>query len=197
MTTSQPHDTRLRRRRNPPGHHAREHPRSNYEQPPHAVTLDLRERALTTKHGPAVPTREYESDRASRTRQARRPLSRAPQTRGSPKPQPSRLTTVPPYELAMVTTGRSNLNPSRLSVLLQGRRRWRRSPASCLWPGGAGSRSSAWWKFLVPSLIACAIGRRPKFSSSARDRYGPVATRGPRLRGPWARRVSAPPSVLR
>ena len=101
MTTSQPHDTRLRRRRNPPGHHAREHPRSNYEQPLHAVTLDLRERALTTKHGPAVPTREYESDRASRTRQARRPLSRAPQTRGSPKPQPSRLTTVPPYELAL------------------------------------------------------------------------------------------------
>jgi hypothetical protein len=29
----------------------------------------------------------------------RRPLSQAPQTRGSPKPQPNRLTTVPPYEL--------------------------------------------------------------------------------------------------
>jgi Transposase/Transposase IS116/IS110/IS902 family len=45
---------RSRRRREQPGHHAREHPRACYEQPPPRVTLDPRRRALTTKPGPAV-----------------------------------------------------------------------------------------------------------------------------------------------
>ena len=62
VTDIPPHDTRLRRRRNPPGSHAREHPRANGEQPPRsaAATLGVRQRALTTKPGPAVAIR-YES----------------------------------------------------------------------------------------------------------------------------------------
>ena len=101
LTSDQPYATRLRRRRNPPGPHAREHPRSNDEQPPRSATatLGVRQRALTTKPGPAVTIREYESDRASRTRQTRRPLNRAQPPRGSPQPQPRPLTPTPPYEL--------------------------------------------------------------------------------------------------
>src|SRR5205085_3234957 len=47
----------------------------------------------------------YESDRASRTRQAHRPLSQAQLPRGSPKPQPQALTPTPPYEVSRPRTG--------------------------------------------------------------------------------------------
>jgi hypothetical protein len=70
-------NTRLRRRRTPPGPHAREHPRTGYEQPPRRPrsTLD----SGLSRRNPVLryPTREYQPDRASRTRQDRRPLSRA------------------------------------------------------------------------------------------------------------------------
>ena len=72
-------NARLRRRRNPPGHHAREHPRRCYEHP----AMSGRPRSTVdsglSRRNPVLryPTREYEPDRASRTRQDRRPLSRA------------------------------------------------------------------------------------------------------------------------
>ena len=85
MTTSQPHDTRLRRRRNPPGHHAREHPRSNYEQPLHAVTLDL-ESGLSRRN----TVLRYQPANMSLTarRAPARPAapSAEPQTRDHPNP---------------------------------------------------------------------------------------------------------------
>ena len=92
------HTTRLRRRPDQPGHRKREGIRDlGYEQLP-------RQQRSLLDGGPSrrnlvlrYPTREYEPDHASRTRQACRPLSRA----NNPKPRkPSRhpLTNVPPYE---------------------------------------------------------------------------------------------------
>jgi Transposase IS116/IS110/IS902 family len=74
-----PPNARLRRRRNPPGHPAREHPRSYYEQPPRRSRSILDLDSELSRRNPVLryPTREYQSDRASRTRQARRPLNRA------------------------------------------------------------------------------------------------------------------------
>jgi hypothetical protein len=90
-------NTRLRRRRNPPGPHAREHPRSGYEPPPQRPrsTLDsgLSRRNPVLRH----PTRAYQPDRASRTRQDRRPLSRAHPHRRRRPAGPS-LTITPPYQ---------------------------------------------------------------------------------------------------
>ncbi len=49
---------------------------------PGLATPDTRQRLPTTNHGPAVPTREYQSDRASRTacRTATHPADHTPQT---------------------------------------------------------------------------------------------------------------------
>ena len=95
MTQPPTHHARLRRRRNPPGHHAREHPRMLPEQPPRRPrsTLD----SGLSRRNPVLryPTRAYQPDRASRTRQDRRPLSRAR------PPHPRRhtgLTHTPPYQ---------------------------------------------------------------------------------------------------
>ena len=112
------HDTRLRRRRNPPGHHAREHPRTSYEQPPRRPRSTLV--SGLSRRNPVLryPTREYQPDRASRTRQDRRLLSRAQPPRGSPKSQPRAFTTTPPYQLA------NNRLPTRawVAIALAGRR---------------------------------------------------------------------------
>ncbi len=97
LTPNTPHHTRLRRRRNPPGHHPREHPRLWHEQPQRPRSTP--DNGLSRRNPvPRYPTRAYEPDRASRTRQARRPPSRAQPPRGSPQHQPPALTATPPYE---------------------------------------------------------------------------------------------------
>ena len=99
-----PHDPRLRRRQDQPDPHAREHPRSNYEQPPRRRRSILESGLSRRNTVLRYPTREYQSDRASRIRQARRPLSRAiPPNRR--KPTGPGLTTLPPYELSSALLG--------------------------------------------------------------------------------------------
>jgi hypothetical protein len=74
LTPHQPHNPRLRRRQNPPGTlHAREHPRFNYEQPPPRPRSILD--SGLSRRNPVLryPTRAYQSDQTSRTRQACRP----------------------------------------------------------------------------------------------------------------------------
>jgi Transposase IS116/IS110/IS902 family len=73
----QPRNARLRRRRNPPGHHARELPRLTYEQPPRRPRSPLDSGLSPRNRVLRYPTRAYQTDHTSRTRQARRPLSRA------------------------------------------------------------------------------------------------------------------------
>ena len=108
LSTSHHHDPRLRRRQDQPDPHAREHPRPKHEQPlrrPRSILDSGLSRRNTVLR---YPTRVYESDRASRTRQARRPLSRAHHARGQPTPPAAlALTPPPPYELS-----RSNLDPA-------------------------------------------------------------------------------------
>jgi hypothetical protein len=92
------HTTRLRRRQDQPGHSTREGTRDlGYEQPlPRSRSLldgGPSRRNLVLRY----PTREYEPDHASRTRQACRPLSRAT-TADRRKPRRHPLTNVPPYE---------------------------------------------------------------------------------------------------
>ena len=92
------HHPRLRGRQDQPGHRKRESIRDlGYEQLPwqsHSL-LDsgLSRRNLVLRY----PTREYEPDHASRTRQACRPLSRATAAKHR-RPNSRPLTTVPPYE---------------------------------------------------------------------------------------------------
>src|SRR5439155_11526322 len=75
---NEPNSTPRLRKRQPTRPHAREHPRSNYEQPP------PRRRSILdsglSRRNPVLryPTRAYQSDRASRTRRACRSPSRAP-----------------------------------------------------------------------------------------------------------------------
>src|SRR5262249_33321413 len=94
------HDTRLRRRQDQPGHRKRESTRDlGYEQLPRRQPRSFLDGGLSRRNLVLrYPTREYEPDHASRNRQACRPLSRAPQPRGSPKLQTTPLTTVTPYE---------------------------------------------------------------------------------------------------
>ena len=80
--------------------HAREHPRSYYEQPvrrPRSI-LD----SELSRRNPVLryPTREYQSDRASRTRHACRPLSRA-HTPHHRRPTVTATRTHPPYQWLM------------------------------------------------------------------------------------------------
>jgi transposase len=55
LTEHRPHDTRLRRRRNPPGHHAREHPRCVHEHHHHGGHARHKPAGSHDEHGPAVP----------------------------------------------------------------------------------------------------------------------------------------------
>ena len=84
---------RLRKRQNQPGTHAREHPRSSYEQPPRRPRSILD--SGLSRRNPVLryPTRVYQSDQASCTRQACRSLSRATD---EIRPQP--LTSRSPYQ---------------------------------------------------------------------------------------------------
>jgi len=88
--SDQPHNTRLRRRQDQPDTYAREHPRSNYEHPlPPQRRRSILESGLSRRNTVLrYPTREYQSDRASRNSQARRPLSRAHLARGTPNVSP-------------------------------------------------------------------------------------------------------------
>ena len=96
LTQDQPHDPRLRGRQNPPGTlHAREHPRLPYEQPPRRPRSILDSGLSRRNPGLRYPTREYQSDQTSRTRQACRPLSRAP---AKPTLEAQPLTNQPPYQ---------------------------------------------------------------------------------------------------
>ena len=113
-------DTRLRRRQDQPGHRKREGIRDlGYEQLPRQQRslLDggLSRRNLVLRY----PTREYEPDHASRTRQACRPLSRATAA-NQRRPDGQLLTSAPPYEPkggGKVGTGRlvQELLPNRAS----------------------------------------------------------------------------------
>ena len=99
------HDTRLSRRQHHPGHRTRESIRDlGYEQLPRQQRslLDggLSRRNLVLRY----PTREYEPDHASRTRQACRPLSRATAA-NQRRPDGQLLTSAPPYEPEAAASG--------------------------------------------------------------------------------------------
>ncbi len=83
-----------------------EHPRNRYEQPPQRPRSMLDSRLSRRNPVLRYPTREYQPDRASRTRQDRRPLSRA-LPRGQPVQQRCRLTNAPRYQ----RSGRSRRVP--------------------------------------------------------------------------------------
>ena len=111
------HDPRLRRRQDQPDHqHAREHPRTKREQPPTRPRSILDSGLSRRNTVLRYPTREYESDHASRTRQARRPLSRAT-TAHRLKPTGPGLTPLPPYEFSSARRPAAGENFWRESVL--------------------------------------------------------------------------------
>ena len=132
------HNPQLRRRRNAPGHHAREHPRDRYEQPPQRPRSMLD--SGLSRRNPVLryPTREYQPDRASRTRQGRRPLSRAPYPADNQTQQRCGLTNAPPYQRSgqSGTLGRSVM-ASPPSPIRPPRQRFRFS----WWPARSRSRA--------------------------------------------------------
>src|SRR5262249_46566938 len=186
------HDStaRLRKRQNTPGH-AREHPRSNYEQPPRRQRSIL-ERGLSRRN-PVLryPTRAYQSDRASRIRRACRSLSRAP----------TPPTNGPPYQFW--SAGRRRRSRRRSAFA-------RRKPSEI--PGSAGSPDTSHHvarTIVAPSPISIPTnvhaGRRPKRTLAPRKTAKKSTSGSPRRAAPppgttnptsTAPRTSACPSVI-